>query len=142
MDQIDTEINGMLKKIKEERQYIEIGYEDTDKINRFFEEQSKKSVVPLKKATNKPLEIEGADIRLSGGFTIYTATEQIYGTFFDNCTIKFENILAELPFGEAYHNRDLLGRYLYIYPEKLRLIVRLEGRLFKHYEFEVENSEK
>ena len=28
MDQIDTEINGMLKKIKEERQYIEIGYED------------------------------------------------------------------------------------------------------------------
>ena len=30
MDQIDTEINGMLKKIKEERQYIEIGYEDIE----------------------------------------------------------------------------------------------------------------
>ena len=142
MDQIDMEINGMLKKIKEEREYVEIGYEDIDKINRFFEEQSDKRIVPLRKAVNWEIHVVGVEIRPSGGFTIFTEAEQIYGSFNDNCSIKLESMLAELPYGTAYHNRDLTGRYLYIYPEKLRLIVRLEGRIFKHYEFEVENSEK
>ena len=98
MDQIDMEIQGMLKKMNNEPYYYE-------------------------------------DLESDKG-----ATEQIYATFLDNCTIKLEKILSDLPIGTVYHNKDSTGKYLYMFPEKLRMVIRLKGRVLKHYEFEVLNE--
>ncbi len=140
MDGYDTEMKEMLRDIKNERQYVAITYEDIDRIGKFFEQQSSKKLVPISKAVGREISIIGADIQLIGGFTLYTETEQIYATFLDNCTIKLEKIFSDLPIGTAYHNKDSTGKYLYMFPEKLRMVIRLNGRVLKHYEFEVLNE--
>jgi len=139
MDQIDMQINEMLKRspLTEQRQYVKMDFTNADEIRSFVDSHSNKPVKPLSKFINKEIKVFGADIRITAGFNLFTDDYIIYSTFMDNCTIKLEKVLYDFSGGIAYHNKDSSGYYLYIYPEPIKLTIRLDGRILKHYEFEV-----
>lgn len=144
MDQIDMEIKQMLKnKTPNDRsRYIPIPYEDVEKITYYLKLQENKPLIPLEDVINREIDVQGADVSLAGGFTIYTKNSRIHGTFRDNGSTKLDTTLYNLNVGNVYQHRAFSGQYLYIFPHSVSIKVKLEGRLLKHYRFEVENSEE
>lgn len=138
MDEIDLEIEQMLRQASGKKEYREIQEEDRDRINSFIESYRGSPTKPLGTVVNRVINVKAVDINLMrGGFTIFTDSSVLYGTSLDNCAIQLESFLSEQKEGISYHNKDGWGRYLYMFPDSLTMSVRLKGKFLKRYEFEV-----
>jgi hypothetical protein len=135
MDGIDLEIEQMLKEIKAER-YTEFDLNDLKKIETFVTSFSGKHKIQIKEAVNRELIVRGAVINLLSGFDIFTDDVVITGVFFNSTSTRLEISLSKVP-GIAYHNKDGRGKFIYVFPEGLSMIIRLRGKLVKWYDFEV-----
>ena len=138
MDEIDLEIEQMLRQASGKKEYREIQEEDRDRINSFIESYRGSPTKPLGTVVNGVINVKAVDINLMrGGFTIFTDSSVLYGTSLDNCAIQLESFLSRQKEGISYHNKDGWGRYLYMFPDSLVMSVRLKGKFLKRYEFEV-----
>ena len=138
MDEIDLEMEQMLRHASGKKEYREIQEEDRDKINSFIELYRGLPTKPLGTVVNRVINVKAVDINLMrGGFTIFTDSSILYGTSLDNCAIQLESFLSRQKEGISYHNKDGWGRYLYMFPDSLAMSVRLKGKFLKRYEFEV-----
>ena len=138
MDEIDLEMEQMLRHASGKKEYREIQEEDRDRINSFIESYRGSPTKPLGTVVNGVINVKAVDINLMrGGFTIFTDSSVLYGTSLDNCAIQLESFLSRQKEGISYHNKDGWGRYLYMFPDSLVMSVRLKGKFLKRYEFEV-----
>ena len=138
MDQIDMEINGMIEKIKSER-YTEFDLKELDKIESIVRSFASNTEMPLKSAVDRELTVRGAVVNLMSGFDIFTDEGKISGTFFNSTATRLEIALSKTK-GTAYHNKDGRGQFIYVFPDGIKLAIRLRGRFRKWYDFEVLNE--
>ena len=138
MDRIDMEIQGMLEKIKSER-YTEFDLKELDEIESIVRSFVSNTEIPLESAVDRELTVRGAVVNLMSGFDIFTDEGKISGTFFNSTATRLEIALSKTK-GTAYHNKDGRGQFIYVFPDGIKLAIRLRGRFRKWYDFEVLNE--
>ena len=136
MDEIDMKIQGMMKEPYPV--YEEIPDEVFDKIAEFFTSKDKNDKIYVRNKLNQWFEIQGAIIDfLPGSYTLYSENESIYSLYLDKGSVKLENIFSHINGSIAYHKKGG-GKYYYIFKKPVKIKILLNGKILKHFDFEVQ----
>ena len=144
MDQIDMEIQGMLKRMKDEPYYYEDLESDrvaAEKKAPFLAFYAEKQQRPLSDAIGKEILIFGMSLNLKSSRTLakdevvlYSEDVVFRGVVLDRFSMKMDETLRK--YSAPYLNEDETGRF-FIFKNGIRIMIKASGRTFRRYDLEV-----
>jgi hypothetical protein len=144
MDGYDEEIQGMLKRLKDEPYYYEDLESDkgaTEQIASFLAFYAEKQQRPLSDAIGKEILIFGLSFNLKNSHTLakdevvlYSEDVVFRGVILDRFSMKMDEILRR--YSAPYLNEDETGRF-FIFKNGIRITISASGRMLKRYDLKV-----
>ena len=134
MDQIDMELQEMLKETEGQAKY---GHTDP-RIIEFLDQHRVSEDIALKDAVGIDMVLFAADISVKGTFTLYTDTATVHGSIRDyDVDMLLHKILSEVVKSKGQLLYNMKTGYFYMFPAGIPFKVVIRGRIFQRYDFEV-----
>ena len=144
MDGYDEEIQGMLKRLKDEPYYYEDLESDkgaTEQIASFLALYAEKQQMPLSDAIGKEILIFGLSLNLKNSHTLakdevvlYSEDVVFRGVILDRFSMKMDETVRR--YSAPYLNEEETGRF-FIFKNGVRIVIKTSGRTLRHYDLEV-----
>ena len=144
MDQIDMEIQGMLKKLNNEPYYykdLESDKGTTEQIASFLAFYAEKQQRPLSDTIGKKILIFGLSLNLKNSHTLakdevvlYSEDVVFRGVILDRFSMKMDETLRK--YSAPYLNEDETGRF-FIFKNGITITISASGRMLKRYDLKV-----